>query len=95
MVIKSSKELFDHVYGEYEKGGKELDSTLFDFDVQMSLNDILETYARLQRAINDDIVYYHKVDASYTGNCARFLLSCNYKTGYSRFHGDKQVSFIN
>lgn len=95
MAIKNSKEMFDYVYERQQKAGTELDSTFFDFDVDMPLNDILETYARLQRTINDDIVYYHKVDASYTGNCARFLLSCNYKTGYSRFHGDKQVSFIN
>lgn len=55
-VITSPEEMYEHVMSEYMKGDTELNSMFFDFDVRMSVRDILVTYAKLQEDINGDMV---------------------------------------
>jgi len=55
-VITSPEEMYEHVMSQYMKGDTELNSMFFDFDVRMSVRDILVTYAKLQEDINGDMV---------------------------------------
>ena len=67
----------------------------FDFDVSMPIADILEVYAILQDDFNgDEVSYPDDVTGTYTGNCMKFLESCNGKPGYIRTCDEEQLDFV-
>lgn len=109
-VITSPEELYDHVMDEYLKDDTELNSLFFNFEVQMSVGDILVTYAKLQKDINGDEVFRmengkrakelipetdcESYEAVFSGNCMQFLCSYNGSEEFVRYYDRHKLWFI-
>lgn len=75
----------DRVMENYECLEEVLNSAHFDFNVSLPQKTLLEIYAKVQKEINgDDVVFPDGLEDKYTGNFAKFLLSCNGKEGFGR-----------
>ncbi len=109
-AITSTDELYEHVLSEYMKGDTELNRMFFDFEVQMSVSDILIAYAELQKDINGDDVLRlengkrakklipdadrERYETVYSGNCMKFLCSYNGSEEFVRYCDRQKLWFI-
>ncbi len=76
-TITEKGDLVRKVEDAYVNDSVELNSSFFDFDVDMPKQDILEAYAEIQKKINGDIVSYPEQSDNYIGNCKDFLTCLN------------------
>ena len=101
-MINNVDDLVKKVEKEYAEGENgDLTSLFFDFDVDMTMGDILWAYGKIQKDINDDDVWLSPqviddMPKQYKGNCMKFLESLNDKPDcYMRYsEGTINSSFI-